>query len=217
MIWLPLWASADTIILKSGKRVEVDMAWEENDRVKATLSGVHITYPKNEVERIEKSRKDAHTGQKRGFRFDVWHSGMNLETVQSVAQENNITLQGDETKVQSTAPNKSAENKDSPSGIKMEYSEDILGKPAHIELLFTPVSRTLYRLSIRWPDLKESTDSEFYKKVISSLMNGYGKPAQNQSTVFETVYKWNINKNTTVELIWGKQIFVINFSDTAIE
>ena len=217
MICIPQWASADVIILKSGKRVEVDMAWEEDDQVKATLSGVHITYPRSEVERIERSKKGARTDKTRGFKFDVWYSGMNLETVQSVAQKNNINLQKDDAKVASAAPNNSVHNRDSHAGIKMTYSESILGKPANIELLFTPETRTLYRLSIRWPDLQESTDSEFFKKVISSLMNGYGKPAQNRTNLFDTVYKWKINKNSTVELVWGKQTFVINFSDSAIE
>jgi hypothetical protein len=142
---------------------------------------------------------------------------MNLKTVQNVAQKNNINLQKGETKAESTSPSKSTDKPDSPSGVKMEYSEDILGKQARIELVFTPESQTLHRLSIRWPDLQESTDTEFYNKVVSSLMTGYGKPVQNKSTLFDRVYKWNITKNSTLELIWGKHIFVINFSDTAIE
>jgi hypothetical protein len=56
MILVPLSAAADIIVLKSGKRVEVDMAWEENDQVKGTLAGVNLTYPKSEVERIERSK-----------------------------------------------------------------------------------------------------------------------------------------------------------------
>ena len=142
---------------------------------------------------------------------------MTLDTVQSVAQKNNINLQKGEFKAENTAPSTSTHNPDSPSGIKMEYSENILGKQARIELLFTPVSQTLHRLTIRWPELQVPTDSEFFNTVVSSLMNGYGDPVQDKSTLFDGVYKWNINKNSTVELIWGKQIFLINFSDAAIE
>jgi hypothetical protein len=107
MILVPLSAAADIIVLKSGKRVEVDMAWEENDQVKGTLAGVNLTYPKSEVERIERSKVDDLTGQNRGFKFDVWYSGMNVRTVQSVAKKNNINLQRDESNVDKAGSNDS--------------------------------------------------------------------------------------------------------------
>ncbi len=217
MILVPLSTAADTIVLKSGKRVEVDMAWEENGQVKGTLAGVDLTYPKSEVESIEKSKVDDSTGQNRGFRFDVWYSGMNVRTVQGVAHKNNINLQRDESNVDKAGPNDSANDKNSQTAIKMEYTEHILGKLASVELIFTPMSHKLHRLSIRWPHLQDSMDSEIFNKVISSLMNGYGKPAKKKSTLFATVYTWNINKSSNVELNWGKKILVINYLDTEIE
>jgi hypothetical protein len=217
MIIVPLSAAADTIVLKSGKRVEVDMAWEENDQVKGTLAGVSLTYPKSVVERIEKSKVDDLTGHNKGFRFDMWHSGMNVRTVQSVAEKNNINLQRDESNVEKAGPKDPANDKYSQTAIKMEYTEHILGKLASVKLIFTPVSQKLHRLSIRWPHLQDSMDSEFFNKVISSLMNGYGKPAKKKSTLFDTAYIWNINKSSNVELNWDKKIVVINYLDTEIE
>jgi hypothetical protein len=217
MILVPLSAAADIIVLKSGKRVEVDMAWEENDQVKGTLAGVNLTYPKSEVERIERSKVDDLTGQNRGFKFDVWYSGMNVRTVQSVAKKNNINLQRDESNVDKAGSNDSDNDKYSQTTIKMEYTEQILGKLASVELIFTPVSQRLQMLSIRWPHLQDSTNSEFFNKVISSLINGYGKPAKKKSTLFDTAYIWNINKSSNVELNWGKKIVVINYLDTEIE
>jgi hypothetical protein len=217
MILVPLSTAADTIVLKSGKRVEVDMAWEENDQVKGTLAGVNLTYPKSEVERIEKSRVDDLTGQNKGFKFDMWYSGMDVRAVQSVAEKNNINLQRDESNVDKVGPNDSANDKYSQTAIKMEYTEQILGKLASVELVFTPVSQKLHRLSIRWPHLQDSMNSEFFNKVISSLIDGYGKPAKKKATLFSTAYIWNINKSSNVELNWGKKIVVINYLDTEIE
>jgi hypothetical protein len=217
MILIPLSTAADTIVLKSGKRVEVDMAWEENDQVKGTLAGVHLTYPKSEVERIEKSEEDDLTGQNKGFKFDMWYSGMNVRAVQSVAEKNNINLQRDESIVDKGGPNDSANDKDSQTTLKMEYTEQILGKLASVELIFTPVSQKLHRLTIRWPHLQDSMGSEFFNKVISSLINGYGEPTTKKSTFFNTAYIWNINKSSTVELNWDKKIVVINYLDTEIE
>ncbi len=81
------------------------MAWEENDQVKGTLAGVNLTYPKSEVERIEKSKDDDLTGQNNGFKFDMWYSGMDVRAVQSVAEKNNINLQRDESNVDQAGPN----------------------------------------------------------------------------------------------------------------
>jgi hypothetical protein len=138
-------------------------------------------------------------------------------TVQSVAKKNNINLQRDESNVDKAGSNDSDNDKYSQTTIKMEYTEQILGKLASVELIFTPVSQRLQMLSIRWPHLQDSTDSEFFNKVISSLINGYGKPAKKKSTLFDTAYIWNINKSSNVELNWGKKIVVINYLDTEIE
>jgi hypothetical protein len=193
------------------------MAWEENDQVKGTLAGVNLTYPKSEVERIEKSKVDDLPGRNKGFRFDVWYSGMNVSTVRSVAEKNNINLQRDKSNVEKAGPNNSANDKYSQTDIKMEYTEHILGKLASVELIFTPVSQKLHRLSISWQHLQDSVDSEFVNKVISSLINGYGKPAKKKSTLFDSAYIWKINKTSNLELNWGKKIVVINYLDTEIE
>ena len=217
MILVPVSTAADTIVLKSGRRVEVDMAWEENNQVKGTLAGVNLTYPKSEVERIEKSEVDDLTGQNRGFNFDVWYSGMNMGTVQSVAEKHNINLHRGESNADKADSNDSANDKYSQTAIKMEYTENILGKLAQVELIFTPVSQKLHRLTIRWTHQQDSMDTEFYNKVISSLMDGYGEPVEKKSTIFDTAYIWNINKSSNVEVNWGKKIFAINYLDTEIE
>jgi len=217
MILVPLSTAADTIVLKSGKRVEVDMAWEEDGQVKGSLAGVNLTYPKSQVESIEKSREDDLSVKNKGFTFDVWHSGMHVRTVQSVAEKNNINLQKAESNVLTAGPNDSANDTYSQNAIILEYAEHILGKLASVELIFTPISQKLHKLSIRWPNLQDSTNSEFINKVISSLMNGYGNPVKKKSTLFDTAYSWNINKTSNVELNWGKKIFVINYLDKEIE
>jgi hypothetical protein len=134
-----------------------------------------------------------------------------------VAEKNKINLHRDDSNVDKAGPNDSANDKYSQTAIKMEYTEHILGKLASVELIFTPVSQKLHRLSIRWPHLQDSMDSEFFNKVISSLIDGYGKPANKKATLFNTAYIWNINKSSNIELNWGKKIVVINYLDTEIE
>jgi len=53
-ILFPLFASADTIILKNGMRIENVRAWEEDGQVKCYRFGSLIGYLKKNVQKIEK-------------------------------------------------------------------------------------------------------------------------------------------------------------------
>jgi type II secretory pathway component HofQ len=50
-------AGADTIYLKSGKKVRADKTWEEGGQIKANLFGATIGYDKSDVLRVEKNRE----------------------------------------------------------------------------------------------------------------------------------------------------------------
>jgi hypothetical protein len=214
LLFIAFSAAADTIVLKSGKRVEVDMAWEENERVKGSLSGVSLSYPKSEVERIERSMVEDPSIQHEGFKFDVWYSGMNLDDVQRVAEKNNIILVRDEVNRDQRDPNDSANSK---TNGKILYKEQLLGKLATVELLFTPVTQTLYTLSIHWTDVQDHLSSEFSKKLMSNLFDRYGKPAKEETKIFNTIISWQINKNGNVALRLGKEVIELTYLDTAIE
>ena len=54
LMLFPLFASADTIVLKNGRRVENVRAWEENGQIKCYKFGSLIGYLKKNVQRIEK-------------------------------------------------------------------------------------------------------------------------------------------------------------------
>ncbi len=210
-------AAADTIVLKSGKRVEVDMAWEENDQVKGTLSGVSLAYPQSAVERIERSKDESLTSQKEGFKFDVWYSGMTVSDVRHTAEENKITLQQNKLNINQTGTDDSAAGKNSQAGTKIYYDEQLLDNPATIELVFTPVSEKLYILSIRWTNIQNPMNSEFSKKVISNLFNSYGKPAKEEATIFNTTFIWPLNKYGNVELRLNTEAVEIKYLDSKIE
>lgn len=50
----PLVASADTIFLKNGMRIDVKETWEEDGQIKCVMFGAVVGYPKEDVERIVK-------------------------------------------------------------------------------------------------------------------------------------------------------------------
>lgn len=56
LLLCPLFASADVVVFKNGKRIETKGAWEENGQIKCYLYGGVVAYPKGQVERIERGR-----------------------------------------------------------------------------------------------------------------------------------------------------------------
>jgi hypothetical protein len=106
-------AFGDTIILKNGRRIEADIIWRENGMVKARLYGAELGYPESEVLKIEGDGDGSTPRQKlpnpfdslssrelpaqrtvppkksplhQGFSFDVWRSGMDVQTIMDTAQ-----------------------------------------------------------------------------------------------------------------------------------
>jgi len=58
-VLFPLIASADTIVLKNGMRFESEKVWEEDDEIKCYRDGLVVGFPKDDVERIEKTSSEA--------------------------------------------------------------------------------------------------------------------------------------------------------------
>ncbi|UCF93290.1 MAG: hypothetical protein JSW39_03775 [Desulfobacterales bacterium] len=55
-VCLPLFAFADTVLLKDGKPIETDRAWRERDRVFFDLHGLEFSVPQKDVIRIERKK-----------------------------------------------------------------------------------------------------------------------------------------------------------------
>ena len=53
---IPLHLNADTIVLKDGRAIEVEKAWEEDGKVKCYRGSGILGFPKGMVERIEKTK-----------------------------------------------------------------------------------------------------------------------------------------------------------------
>jgi hypothetical protein len=58
-VLLPMHLNAETIILKNGMKFESEKVWEENGEIKCYRNGLVMGFPKDEVERIEKTPPEA--------------------------------------------------------------------------------------------------------------------------------------------------------------
>ena len=55
--FLPVPARADVVVLKTGKKVEVEKVWQENGKIWIVYQGMRASIPQSKVERIESTSK----------------------------------------------------------------------------------------------------------------------------------------------------------------
>ena len=79
VLLVPVVGHADTIYLKNGDQVEVGVAWREGNEIKGTGAEALVSFPVEEVSRIEEEERSAAEPAPEGFRFDVWRAGMSVE------------------------------------------------------------------------------------------------------------------------------------------
>jgi hypothetical protein len=212
-------ALADSIVLKSGRKVDVEMAWIENGQVKGILSGVEVMYPRSAVERIEQSRSEtaADVEPQGGFQFGMWISGMRLDEVRRLAESHAIELSAGHLPSRdrySAAPGASAPRAED---IAWHYAESLLERPAEVEMQFTPAGERLYGLTVRWMISETAAESDFFKTVYANLAQKYGRHDQKESKLLSMAYRWNIGKRSWVNLESGLDTVEIHYRDTEIE
>lgn len=84
-------ATADTIVLKNGRRIEVEKVWEDGGQIKGSVYGATIGYPKDQVKNIVREKKILNDA-KEMFGFDIWTLGMGINDMMYVAERNDIPL-----------------------------------------------------------------------------------------------------------------------------
>lgn len=124
------------------------------------------------------------------FTFDKWRSGQSINTICLKANQRNQSLYERETglggngvmDVAGRFINKTVNCKQLQDKEVLYYSKTIFEKPCIISLYFTPKSKRLKSVEIKWTDfslqqLKErSYDKDYLQKVIVALVEKYGEP-----------------------------------------
>ena len=149
-IMSPLAIFADKVVLKDGRTIRLEGIWEENDQVKGRSKGAVVGFSKKDVERIEIDPVEPPSQGHEGFRFDVWRSGLTVYQVMDIAERNDIPIARDGLITISKNFKADMSRKYARSHNRFHYQSTLLGRPAKVELQFTPKSRKLYTLSISW-------------------------------------------------------------------
>lgn len=128
------------------------------------------------------------------FNFDVWESGKDIKEVIEIARENNIPIL--KTGIVSVDKNFNPKivSKYLESTKSFTYNTKLLNSHAKVFLYFTPESRLLYKVNIRWNHLKD--EENFLQDLLKVINDKYGDNYVHYREIIFEYYKW---KTETIE------------------
>lgn len=211
-LWIvPLSSAADTIVLKSGRIIDAAKCWEDGDLVKCKIYGQVIGYHKNDIAEIKTDV--AHEIPSKGFRYDIWQSGISVREAIDIAEVHDIPFhRGGIISVNKTFNPKMCRPY-AESATEFYYKDQILGRRATLTFNFTPLSKRLYSLTVAFSGPGISKTSDFKDQVESMLRVKYDRPPKNIAHIFFEVLEWKINRNATVTMRAGGNSIHIIYSD----
>ena len=211
----PLQSVADTIVLKSGRKINATKCWGSGDIIKCKIYGQVIGYQKNDIAEFSLDSPPSKTVK--GFRYDIWLSGISVQQAIDIAEANDLPFH----RVGLISANKRFNPKMcrpyADTATKFYYKEQILGKWASLNLNFTPVSKKLFSVEIKFDNTGPSKDSEFRQQIEAMLREKYGKPIgiNNHMGVYKT-YDWKINDKAIVMMRPGSNYVLLTYIDNGI-
>ena len=202
---------ADTLILKSGRKIEASKCWHEAGMIKCRKLGQIIGFSESEVASVKIDKKV--TAHADGFTFDIWKSGLTVAEVIDLARDHDIPLH----KAGISSVNKHFKPKlclpYANSATEFEYNDQLLGRIAKIVLKFTPTSKKLYSIKLVWsgPDIFKI--SEFRDQIEAMLTKKYGRPIKIKDHIVFKTYDFKINKFSIVTMRPGRNNIMLEYLD----
>ncbi len=187
--------------------------WEEDDLIKGEVFGSVIGYPKDQVERLEIGESDQAAKPNSGFVFDDWRSGISIYEFMDIAERNDIPIHRDGLISINKHFNPIVSRKYAETYRKFYYKDQILGKWARVDLVFTPNTKKLCTLSIKWNGQGVSKESEFFTEVKSIMSKKYGAPSKTDKEYLIHKIFWNINQNAYAMLQGGGGFSQLHYFD----
>jgi hypothetical protein len=211
---IPLFGQADTLILKSGRKIESSSCWREAGIVKCEKFGQIIGFSESEVETVIFDKEM--TVPADGFSFDIWKSGLTVSEAIDLAKDNDIPLH--------KSGLISADKHFNPemclpyanTATEFDYNAQLLGRQAKIVLNFTPASKKLYSIRVAWSGSGISRKSKFRDQIESMLIKKYGRPVKIKDNMIFKTYDFQINKLSFVTMRPGSNYVLLEYLDNRL-
>jgi hypothetical protein len=213
---IPGISSADMIVFKDGRKMSVEKAWVEEGEVKAKVYGGIVGYPKGSVERIEEEPPSARLTEG-AFKFDKWISGMSIEEAMQVAESQDVPLHKEGLITAGKHFNPNVSRKYAKTATRFYYKDNLLGKWSTVTLSFSPVSKLLWSVGIKWSVSGKAATSELRNDMESLLSEKYGKPKASGRDLFYETISWKISEISVVSMKVGAGSVNVSYVDKKIE
>jgi hypothetical protein len=208
---IPFSVEADTLVLKSGRKIEASKCWHEAGMIKCRKLGQIIGFAESEVVAVTADKQT--TVPPDGFSFDIWRSGLTVAEVINLAEESDIPLH----KSGFISVNKHFNPKVcrpyANTATEFDYNALLLGRQARIEMKFTPTSKKLYSIRLVWSGPDISKKSEFRDQIEAMLIKKYGRPVKIKDHIIFKTYDFKINKFSIVTMRPGGNYVMLEYLD----
>jgi len=204
-------ATADTIVLTNGRRIDVEQAWQDGDMVKGNLYGSVVQYPRRDVAEI---LTDAPSVDYQQLRFGHWQLGMTQGQVLAKARADSIPLRSkEEPGVPGIPSDRPIENADG-----LRYEAELLGSRAGVLLNFTPNTRTLWRIQVLWRGDININKSRLKSDILNHYRHEYGPPSSHlKHSWFAESIQWTVGGSGSIRLRSDKGSLELAYSDEILE
>jgi hypothetical protein len=208
---IPFFASADTLVLKSGRKIEASKCWYEGEIIKCEKFGQIIGFSQSEVETVTLDKQAAVPVD--GFLFDIWWSGITVAEAIDLAQDHDIPLHKGGIISINKHFNPKVCRPYANTATDFEYNAQLLGRQARIAMKFTPTSKKLFSIRLVWSGPDISKKSEFRDQIEAMLTKKYGRPVKIKEHYIFRTYDFKINKFSFVTMRPGGNYVMLEYLD----
>ncbi|MDD3815557.1 MAG: hypothetical protein PHZ02_13035 [Desulfocapsaceae bacterium] len=134
------------------------------------------------------------------FVFDQWESGMDINTIYSIAKKNDIPLHKEGLISTNKRYNSLMCEEYRDTATAYYYPVNLLGEFAKVNLLLTPLGKKVYQVSIVWNKRQQGKKSEFTNDVKKTIEQKYGAAKKLNGNIFADEFFWSVNDGTQITI-----------------
>jgi len=209
--------NADIIFLESGRQIKCSKIKKENGMIKCIIDGFEIGYLESDVKTTHREKKAGVKAKDKGFTFDIWQSGMDIDSAMNIAAINDIPLHRHGLISEGTHFNSEMCRDYIHTADEFYYKDNLMGTTATVTLYFTPQSKMLERIKVCLQSSEIDQESSYPKEIESMLAAKYGKPSRFVGPPAEGIFRdsalWKYMGNCTILMETGTGQIDIIYSD----
>lgn len=209
---------AAAIVLKTGQQIPCREIRQDAGAITCADSRYQIDIPTPDVDRIIAGSPSGQGAVGTGFSVGIWRSGMRKKDVLDIAEKNDITFHRHGETSASQSDNAKMSRSFIYTATGFYYNDHLMGKPARVNLFFTPLSNLLVRIKAHIYSQNIDQETFYPKEVKDRLTAKYGMPSRPVTTgrTHESIF-WTVDEAFTVLMETGAGRVDVTYSDLPLQ